>query len=131
MDINEATAKALSAERSAADLTIKDLARKSGIPERTLIRILKGERNINVIQIAQLSSVFGIYPHEVIESAERFIERAERGPVDLHDASSASASDDADAEARVRRALAKLNKSDHTLASYHDENKYREMGEEQ
>ena len=85
MDINEATAKALSAERSAAHLTIKDLAQKSGVPERTLIRILKGERNINVMQVAQLSSVFGIYPHEIIESAERYIERDERGPIELID----------------------------------------------
>lgn len=83
MDMNEATSKALAAERSAAHLTIKELAEKSGVPERTLIRLLKNERNINVIQIAQIASAVGVYPHEIIESAERFLERADRGPVTL------------------------------------------------
>lgn len=48
-----------------------------------MIRLLQNERNINVIQLAQLAEVFGVYPHELIEAAERFIERAERGPVSL------------------------------------------------
>ena len=73
MDINEATAKAIAAERSAAGLTIKELSEKSGVPERTLIRMLKNERDIKVTQIAQLAEVFGINPH-----AEKFIARAAR-----------------------------------------------------
>lgn len=83
MDMNEATSKAIAAERSAAHLTIKELAKKANLNERTLIRLLQNERNINVIQLAQLAEVFGVYPHELIEAAERFIERAERGPVSL------------------------------------------------
>ena len=78
MDINEATAKAIAAERSAAGLTIKELSEKSGVPERTLIRMLKNERDIKVTQIAQLAEVFGINPHELIEEAEKFITRAAR-----------------------------------------------------
>lgn len=78
MDINEATAKAIAAERSAAGLTIKELSEKSGVPERTLIRMLKNERDIKVTQIAQLAEVFGINPHELIEEAEKFIARAAR-----------------------------------------------------
>ena len=78
MDINEATAKAIAAERSAAGLTIKELSEESGVPERTLIRMLKNERDIKVTQIAQLSEVFGINPHELIEEAEKFIDRAAR-----------------------------------------------------
>ncbi|QTB90802.1 helix-turn-helix transcriptional regulator [Bifidobacterium saguini] len=81
--MNEATSKAIAAERSAAHLTIKELAKKANLNERTLIRLLQNERNINVIQLAQLAEVFGVYPHELIESAERFIERSERGPVSL------------------------------------------------
>lgn len=81
MDINEAVSKAIAAERSAAHLTIKELAEKSGVPERTLIRILQNERNINVMQVAQIANAVGIYPHELIESAERFIERDGRGPL--------------------------------------------------
>lgn len=82
----------LSAERSAAHLTIKELSTQADIPERTLIRVLKGERDINVLQIAKLAPVFGLYPHEIMDSAEKLIERADRGAVpDL------SATDDADA----------------------------------
>ena len=76
--MNEATSKAIAAERAAAHLTIKELAKKADLNERTLIRLLQNERNINVVQIAQLADVFGIQPHELIESAERFLERAER-----------------------------------------------------
>lgn len=78
MNINEATAMALSAERSAAHMTIKRLAEESGIPERTLIRILKGERDINVLQIARACAVLGLYPHELIEEAEKYMERSGR-----------------------------------------------------
>ena len=78
MDINEATAKAIAAERSAAGLTIKELSEQSGVPERTLIRMLKNERDIKVTQIAQLAEVFGINPHELIEEAEKVIARAAR-----------------------------------------------------
>ena len=46
------------------------------MPERTLIRMLKNERDIKVTQIAQLSEVFGINPHELIEEAEKFVDRA-------------------------------------------------------
>ncbi len=48
------------------------------MPERTLIRMLKNERDIKVTQIAQLSEVFGINPHELIEEAEKFVDRANR-----------------------------------------------------
>ena len=78
MDINEATAKAIAAERSAAGLTIKELAEKSRVPERTLIRLLKNERDIKVTQIAQLAEVFNIAPYELIEEAEKYIARAAR-----------------------------------------------------
>jgi transcriptional regulator with XRE-family HTH domain len=83
MDINEATAKAISAERSAAGLTIKELAEKSGVPERTLIRILKDERDIKVDQLWRLSEVFAILPHELLENAERYMERDLRESFDV------------------------------------------------
>lgn len=54
---------------------------QADIPERTLIRVLKGERDINVLQIAKLAPVFGLYPHEIMDSAEKLIERADRGTV--------------------------------------------------
>ena len=95
MDINEAISRVLSAERSAAHLTIKELSAQADIPERTLIRVLKGERDINVLQIAKLAPVFGLYPHEIMDSAEKLIERAERGNVP--DLSTTDVDTDADA----------------------------------
>jgi transcriptional regulator with XRE-family HTH domain len=83
MDINEATAKAIAAERSAAGLTIKELANRSGVPERTLIRMLKNERDIKILQIAQIANVFNLYPHEIVDEAEHFMERDTRGSVKL------------------------------------------------
>lgn len=73
--MNEATSKAIAAERSAARMTIKELAKESGVPERTLIRLIKNERNINVNQLAQISNAIGLYPHELIETAERYLKR--------------------------------------------------------
>lgn len=105
MDMNEATSKALAAERAAARLTIKELARKSGLNERTLIRILQGERNINVLQIAQLAAVFDVYPHEIIETAERFLQRDERGDVDLAGVSDDPPSEDGSSSSRIRGVL--------------------------
>ncbi|WP_270416406.1 helix-turn-helix domain-containing protein [Bifidobacterium pseudolongum] len=81
MDINEATAKALSAERAASGLTIKELSEESGIPERTLIRVLKGERDINMLQIAKLAPIYGMQPHEIVVEAEQYIVREKRNDV--------------------------------------------------
>ncbi len=72
MDMNEATAKAIAAERGASGLSIKALSEKSGIPERTLIRILKDERDIKINQVAQLCEVFGILPSTLMEEAQKF-----------------------------------------------------------
>lgn len=104
MDINEAISRVLSAERSAAHLTIKELSAQADIPERTLIRVLKGERDINVLQIARLAPVFGLYPHEIMDSAEKLIERAERGNVP--DLSTTDVDTDATATTDVSAALA-------------------------
>lgn len=104
MDINEAISRVLSAERSAAHLTIKELSAQADIPERTLIRVLKGERDINVLQIAKLAPVFGLYPHEIMDSAEKLIERAERGNVP--DLSTTDVDTDAAAATDVGVALA-------------------------
>lgn len=75
MDINEAMAKSISAERAAAGLTIKELAEKSTINERTLLRLLKNERNINVRHVALLAEVFDLKPHELVKQAEIYMQR--------------------------------------------------------
>ena len=114
MDINEATAKALSAERAASGLTIKELVEKSGIPERTLIRVLKGERDINMLQISKLAPIYGMQPHEIIVEAERYIARDRRNAV-------INAGDHImNAEDREREALRRAASGDYDLAAYDD-----------
>ena len=78
MDMNEAVAKALGAERTISEMTVRKLAQEAGIPERSLMRILQAEREINVNQIEKLARAFKLYPHEIIEHAETILERAER-----------------------------------------------------
>lgn len=78
MDMNEAVAKAISAERSIADLTVRELAAASGIPERSLMRVLTAERDIKVNQVADLAAALRVYPHEILEHAEQILARSRR-----------------------------------------------------
>ena len=99
MDINEAMAKSISAERAAAGLTIKELAEKSTINERTLLRLLKSERNINVRHVALLAEVFDLKPHELVKQAEIYMQRELRKKMEqpepsAHSESSASSGSD-------------------------------------
>ena len=82
MDMNEAVAKAISAERTIAGLTVRQLAEKSGIPERSLMRVLQAERDIKVNQIDLIAEVLKLYPHEILEHAELILERATRAKPD-------------------------------------------------
>lgn len=93
MDMNEATAKAISAERAAAGLTIKELSEKADIPERTLMRILKAERDIKINQISQLAEALELYPHEIVSEAEKYISREERASVMFRESKGADYSD--------------------------------------
>lgn len=100
MDINEAMAKSISAERAAAGLTIKELAEKSTINERTLLRLLKSERNINVRHVALLAEVFDLKPHELVKQAEIYMQRELRKKMEQPEPSTkpeSSASPDSDA----------------------------------
>lgn len=99
MDINEAMAKSISAERAAAGLTIKELAEKSTINERTLLRLLKSERNINVRHVALLAEVFDLKPHELVKQAEIYMQRELRKKMEQPELSAnpeSSASSDSD-----------------------------------
>lgn len=58
--INAAIAAELRAERAAKRLTIDELSDKSGIPRRTLLRLLAAERHINVDQLAGLAVGLGV-----------------------------------------------------------------------
>lgn len=114
MDMNEAVAKAISAERGAAGMTIKELAEKSGVPERTLIRLLKAERDIKVDQLAALADVFGITPAALIAEAQKYQKREE---------AQKAASDNAIGDAMAKLARVTGYRADYTTASYHDKNK--------
>lgn len=81
--MNKAVAKALSAERTIAGLTVRKLAEVAGIPERSLMRILQAERDIKVNQIELLAQALRLYPHEIIEHAEQILERSQRAKPDL------------------------------------------------
>ena len=84
MDMNEAVAKAIGAERHVANLTIRALADLAGIPERSLVRILKAERDIKMNQVEQIATALKLYPHEIVEHAELILERAGRDVPTLH-----------------------------------------------
>lgn len=93
MDINEAMAKSISAERAAAGLTIKELAEKSTINERTLLRLLKNERNINVRHVALLAEVFDLKPHELVKQAEIYMQRELRKKMEQQEPKSSATVD--------------------------------------
>lgn len=78
MDINEATSKAIGAERAIAGVTIRELAEKAGIPLTSLQRVLQADREIKINQIAKIAAALDVYPHEIVEHAERIMERENR-----------------------------------------------------
>lgn len=80
--MNEAMAKAIASERAISGMTVKQLAEASGIPERTLMRMLQAERDIKVDQLALVAAAFDLPPHKLMARAEEIRERAgERGAV--------------------------------------------------
>lgn len=76
----EYVARVLDAERVAHRLSVDDLATSSGIPRRTLYRILNAERDINVHQMEQLAAVFNTPPSAIFAEAERRMARASPDP---------------------------------------------------
>jgi transcriptional regulator with XRE-family HTH domain len=83
MDMNQAVAKAIGAERTIASMTVRELAAAAGIPERSLMRILTAERDIKVNQVAELAAALRVYPHELIAAAEQILARSERPAADV------------------------------------------------
>lgn len=75
MDMNRAIAKAISAERAIAGMTVRELSEASGIPVSTLMRILSAERDIKINQIAQLARAFHTTPADLVWRAQELIRR--------------------------------------------------------
>jgi transcriptional regulator with XRE-family HTH domain len=73
--MNEAMAKAIAAERAISGMTVKQLAEQSGIPERTLHRMLLAERDIKIDQLAMVADAFEVAPHYLMARAEEIRDR--------------------------------------------------------
>lgn len=104
MDMNEAVAKAISAERSIAGVTIRKLSTQAGIPMSSLMRVLQAEREIKVNQVAAIAAALELYPHEIIEHAETILSRANRTAPQLRlvsDEGYTLAASDADYDAEI------------------------------
>lgn len=67
--LNLALAAELRGERVALGLTIADLIARTGIPKSTMLRVLSGERDINVTQLAQLAEAMGKTPEYFMRRA--------------------------------------------------------------
>lgn len=85
MDMNQAVAKAIAAERAIAGLTVRQLSAVSGVPISSLMRILSAEREIKVTQLEQLATAFGITPVDIVLRAQEIRERAEAAPLPVVD----------------------------------------------
>lgn len=85
MDMNQAVAKAIAAERAISGLTVRQLSAVSGVPVSSLMRILGAEREIKVTQLEQLATAFGITPVDIILRAQEIRERAEAAPLPVVD----------------------------------------------
>lgn len=85
MDMNQAVAKAIAAERAIAGLTVRELSTRADIPLSTLMRILGAEREIKITQLEQLAAVFGITPVDIVLRAQEICERAEVQPLPVVD----------------------------------------------
>lgn len=59
-ELHRAFVAQVAAERAAAKLTLQDLVERTGMPERSLVRYLTGERPMPVNVQIQLAEIFGI-----------------------------------------------------------------------
>lgn len=84
-DFTEYVGRALDAERSAARLTVEELAELSGVPKRTLYRVLNAERDITIRQLAMIAPVFRLQPSDIFADAERRMVRAMADPESVID----------------------------------------------
>lgn len=85
MDMNQAVAKAVAAERAIAGLTVRELSTRADIPLSTLMRILGAEREIKVTQLMQLATAFDVTPADLVMRAQEIRERAEAQPLPVVD----------------------------------------------
>lgn len=79
--LNAAVAATLNGERVASGMTFDELASATGISKRTLLRYLSSkERDLTLPAIVSIASVFNLSLSEVMDAAEKRLERTERTP---------------------------------------------------
>ena len=70
-----AVAETIRAERAAARLTQAELARKAGLPRVTYIRYETGERQPNILQVAQIAEGLGMSVSTFLRRVESRVSR--------------------------------------------------------
>jgi transcriptional regulator with XRE-family HTH domain len=74
-----AMAAQIRAEMGAARMTVRTLAQKSGIPERTLSRLVSGERTIDVAQLDMICKALTLPMIDLFMRAEERLRREAEG----------------------------------------------------
>ena len=69
-DLSLAMAAQVRAEMGVARLTTRALAQKSGVPERTLARLISGERTLDVAQLDGICRALGVPMIDLFARAE-------------------------------------------------------------
>ena len=69
--LTSGVAEVLRAERGARRMTVKEVVKASGVPERSLLRVLSGDHDISVSQIARIAAALGVTGEYVMREAER------------------------------------------------------------
>lgn len=82
-ELSLAVAAQLRAERAAANMTIADLVRASGVSKNALLNVLNGQRTADVSQLDAICRALGVRLLDLFTRAE---ERIAAGRVTLDDA---------------------------------------------
>lgn len=77
MNINQATAKALHAARAVSGLTYDELAKKTGMNVQAIYRVFGAKGEIKVTQLASLAKAMDLTPYQIMEDAQRIMDRSE------------------------------------------------------
>lgn len=66
---------AIKEQKKKQGFTNNELAKKLNISERTVLRMLNGESDINVSQLARIAAVFNMYPHQLLRQGEEELQK--------------------------------------------------------
>ena len=75
----DALAAELRAERGAKELSIEALADRAGLHKVTVMRYLKGDRDIPVPAFYQLAQALGVSPTDLLDKAEDRFRKSQLG----------------------------------------------------